>query len=103
MKRVFCIAPCVAGRVFPLGVVFSEAPFANASQVGGYLGRYTHKTAITYHRLVDFDGEQVRFHWRDYAHGNKVKALCLRFPTSRPLLCALAQASLATRQPGSSA
>ncbi len=47
MKRVFCIAQCVARRVFPLGVVFSKAPFRNASQVPGYLGRFTHKTAIT--------------------------------------------------------
>ncbi len=30
-----------------------------------YLGRYTHKTAISNHRLVDFDGTHVRFRWRD--------------------------------------
>ena len=37
----------------------------------------THKTAIANHRLVDFDGEHVRFRWRDYAHGNKVKVMRL--------------------------
>ena len=37
----------------------------------------THKSAIANHRLVDFDGEQVRFRWRDYAHGNKVKVMAL--------------------------
>ena len=42
-----------------------------------YLGRYTHKSAIANHRLVDFDGEHVRFRWRDYAHGNKVKIMTL--------------------------
>ncbi len=37
----------------------------------------THKSAIANHRLVDFDAEQVRFRWRDYAHGNKVKVMTL--------------------------
>ena len=37
----------------------------------------THKSAIANHRLVDFDGEQVRFRWRDYAHGNEVKVMTL--------------------------
>ena len=58
-------------------VVYSKAPFAGAEQVLAYLGRYTHKTAITNHRLVDFDGERVRFRWRDYADGNKAKLMRL--------------------------
>ena len=48
-----------------------------ACNVVAYLGRYTHKSAIANHRLVDFDGEHVRFRWRDYAHGNKLKAMTL--------------------------
>ncbi len=58
-------------------VVYTKAPFAGAEQVLGYLGRYSHKTAIANHRLVDFDGQNVRFRWRDYAHGNKVKVMRL--------------------------
>ena len=58
-------------------VVYTKAPFAGAAKVLAYLGRYTHKSAISNHRLVDFDGEQVRFRWRDYAHGNKVKVMTL--------------------------
>ena len=58
-------------------VVYTKAPFRDTGQVLGYLGRYTHKTAITNHRLVDFDGEHVRFRWRDYADGNKVKVMRL--------------------------
>ena len=58
-------------------VVYTKAPFAGAANVLAYLGRYTHKCAIANHRLVDFDGEQVRFRWRDYAHGNKVKVMTL--------------------------
>ena len=52
-------------------VVYSKPPFADAGQVLAYLGCYTHKTAIGNHRLIDFDGEHVRFRWRDYADGNR--------------------------------
>ena len=58
-------------------VVYSKVPFAGAEQVLNYLGRYTHKTAIANHRLVDFDGDGVRFRWRDYADGNTVKVMRL--------------------------
>ena len=56
-------------------VVYSKPPFADAGQVLAYLGRYTHKTAIGNHRLVEFDGEHVRFQWRDYADGNRRKVM----------------------------
>ena len=58
-------------------VVYTKAPFAGAANVLAYLGRYTHKSAVANHRLVDFDGEYVRFRWRDYAHGNKRKVMRL--------------------------
>ena len=72
------------GRRLPDGVpasndrvVYVKAPFAGVANVLACLGRYTHKSAIANRRLVDFDGEQVRFRWCDYAHGNKVKVMCL--------------------------
>ena len=34
----------------------------------GYLGRYTHRVAITNHHLVAFQNSQVTFRWKDYAH-----------------------------------
>ena len=58
-------------------VVYTKAPFAGTDQVLSYLGRYTHKTAITNYRLVDLDGTHVRFRWRDYADGNTVKVMQL--------------------------
>src|ERR1035437_10095397 len=42
-----------------------------------YLGRYTHRMAISNHRLLAFDGQQVRSRWRDYAHGNKQRVMTL--------------------------
>ena len=42
-----------------------------------YLGRYTHRVAISNHRLLAFDGERVTFRWKDYAHGNKRRTMTL--------------------------
>ena len=58
-------------------VVYAKPPFANAAHVLAYLGRYTHKVAIANHPLVDFDGEHVRFRWRDYADRNRRKTMRL--------------------------
>ena len=58
-------------------VVYAKPPFAGAEQVLAYLGRYTHRVAIANHRLVSFEDGEVRFRWRDYAHGNKTKVMAL--------------------------
>lgn len=58
-------------------VVYAKPPFAGAEQVLAYLGRYTHRVAIANHRLVSFDNGEVRFLWRDYAHGNKTRIMAL--------------------------
>jgi len=47
-------------------------------QVLRYLGRYTHRVAISNHRLLAFDGERVTFRWKDYAHGGKQGQMKLR-------------------------
>ena len=46
--------------------VYTKEPFAGPEQVVEYLGRYTHKVAITNHRLINIDKYGVRFRWRDY-------------------------------------
>jgi hypothetical protein len=46
-------------------------------QVLRYLGRYTHRVAISNRRLVAFDGERVSFQWKDYAHGSAQKIMTL--------------------------
>jgi hypothetical protein len=58
-------------------VVYAKAPFGGPMQVLRYLGRYTHRVAISNHRLMAFDGEQVSFHWKDYAHGSVQKVMTL--------------------------
>ena len=46
-------------------------------QVLRYLGRYTHRIAISNHRLIAFDGQHVTFRWKDYAHGGKQRTMKL--------------------------
>ena len=58
-------------------VVYAKPPFASAQQVVSYLGRYTHRVAISNHRLVAVQEGQVAFRWRDSRHGNKVKVMTL--------------------------
>src|SRR5216110_1940997 len=58
-------------------IVYSKPPFGGPEYVLQYLGRYTHRVAISNHRLVSFDNGQVTFRWRDSADGNKQKLLPL--------------------------
>jgi len=58
-------------------VVYAKPALGDPSQVLRYLGRYTHRVAISNHRLVSFDGELVTFRWRDYARGSKQKMMTL--------------------------
>ena len=61
-------------------VVYAKPAFGGASQVLRYLGRYTHRVAISNHRLLAFDGERVTFRWKDYSHGNKQRKMTLTAP-----------------------
>ena len=57
--------------------VYAKPPFGGPQHVLRYLGRYTHRMAISNHRLTAFDGERVSFRWRDYAHGGKQRVMTL--------------------------
>jgi hypothetical protein len=57
--------------------VVSKPPFAGPQQVVDYVGRYTHRVAIYNHRIVDIEGGQVKFNWRDYRHNNQQKPMIL--------------------------
>src|SRR6202142_1430677 len=58
-------------------VVYWKRPFGGPPYVLHYLGRYTHRVAISNHRLVSFADGQVTFRWRDSAHHNQQKLLPL--------------------------
>ena len=58
-------------------VVYSKPPFGGPDYVLRYLGRYTHRVAISNHRLVSFADHQVTFRWRDSAHKNEQRPMTL--------------------------
>src|SRR5207247_9524921 len=58
-------------------VVYAKPALGGPRQVLRYLGRYTHRVAISNHRLLSFDGERVTFRWKDYAHGSKTRQMTL--------------------------
>ena len=61
-------------------VIYAKAPFGGPQSVIEYLGRYTHKVAISNHRMVavnEQDGS-VTFDYKDYADGNKKKQMTLK-------------------------
>jgi hypothetical protein len=58
-------------------VVYAKPPFGGPELVLKYLARYTHRAAISNHRLLELKDGQVRFRWRDYAHGGRWRTMTL--------------------------
>jgi hypothetical protein len=58
-------------------VVYAKPPFGSPAHVLHYLARYTHRVAISNHRLVDVTDDTVSFRWKDYRHGSQVRTLSL--------------------------
>jgi hypothetical protein len=54
-------------------VVYAKPPFGGPRRVLEYLGRYTHRVAISNHRLIAFKDDQVSFRWKDYRHPQRPK------------------------------
>jgi hypothetical protein len=74
-------APSFAALVRPLyqkdWVVYSKAPFGGPAQVLKYLARYTHRVAISNHRLLKLQEGQVTFRYKDYADDHQQKTMTL--------------------------
>jgi Putative transposase len=56
-------------------VVYAKRPFGGAEHVLHYLARYTHRVAISHHRLVSVADGKVTFRWKDYGHGGKQRKM----------------------------
>jgi hypothetical protein len=81
LARLAPLKPDVAFRAFVRSlyrqpwVVYAKPPFGSPSHVLHYLARYTHRVAISNHRLVAVTDDTVSFRWKDYRHGNQVRTL----------------------------
>jgi hypothetical protein len=58
-------------------VVYAKPPFGSSAHVLHYLARYTHRVAISNHRLVTVTDDTVSFRWKDYRHGSQIRTLTL--------------------------
>ncbi|MBU3202532.1 IS91 family transposase [Clostridium estertheticum] len=56
-------------------VVYCKPPFKQASSVVEYLGRYTHRVAISNNRIINIENDNVTFKWRDYKDSSKCKLM----------------------------
>ncbi len=72
-------------------VVYAKRPFGGPQHVLQYLARYTHRVAISNHRIVDVADGNVTFRWKDYARSSKQKLMTMTaeefspaLPASRP-------------------
>jgi Putative transposase/Transposase zinc-binding domain len=58
-------------------IVYAKAPFAGPEQVLDYVGRYTHRVAISNNRILNMDHAQITFRWKDYRDDNAQKTMTL--------------------------
>ena len=58
-------------------MVYAKKPFGGPEHVLHYLARYTHRVAISNHRLVEVTDANVTFRWKDYARHNKRRTMTL--------------------------
>jgi hypothetical protein len=61
-------------------VVYAEPPFGGPQQALEYLGRYTHRVALSNERLLDLQGEQVTFQWKDYRRTGRERSRRMTLP-----------------------
>jgi hypothetical protein len=54
-----------------------QYPFGGPEHVLHYLARYTHRVAISNHRILAVNDSHVTFRWKDYAHHNKQRTMTL--------------------------
>jgi Putative transposase/Transposase zinc-binding domain len=79
--RLRCLSNAKMFRIFLRSVfphdwvVYAKEPFGGPEHVLHYLARYTHRVAISNHRLISLEDGKVTFRWKDYAHGNKQRKM----------------------------
>src|SRR5690554_2821839 len=72
-----CFQSLIDGLYQTEWVVYCKKPFKSPWHVLRYLGRYTHRVAITNNRFVDISNGRVSFKWRDYREGHRTKVMNL--------------------------
>jgi len=68
-------------------VIYAKQPFGGPKQVINYLGRYTHRTAISNNRILEVSQDTVTFTWKDYKQDYKKQVTTLKGKTFLGLFC----------------
>lgn len=58
-------------------VVYAKPPFGGPTHVLHYLARYTHRVAISNHRILNVADDTVTYRWKDYRHGNQPRTMTI--------------------------
>ena len=78
LRKVSGYISILLSRTSPVArVVYAKRPFAGPAQVLDYVGRYTHRVAISNNRLLSMNDGKVRFQWKDYRDGSRQKTMTL--------------------------
>jgi hypothetical protein len=78
LRKVSGYISILLSRASPVArVIYAKRPFAGPAQVLDYVGRYTHRVAISNNRLLSMENGKVRFRWKDYRDGNRQKTMTL--------------------------
>src|SRR5947209_19632958 len=78
LRKVSGYITILLSRTCPVArVVYAKQPFAGPAQVLDYVGRYTHRVAISNNRLVSMKDGKVCFRWKDYRDDNRQKTMAL--------------------------
>lgn len=82
LRDAIAFASCLASHQNREWVVYSKPPFGGPGQVLEYLGRYTHRVALSNERILGVSNSEVTFQWKDYRHKDKQKSGALTIPAN---------------------
>ncbi|HEY0089212.1 MAG TPA: IS91 family transposase, partial [Candidatus Lokiarchaeia archaeon] len=77
LKNKSCFQIIINRAYLKEWVVYAKKPFAGPKQVLDYIGRYTHRVAISNNRIHSMENDKVSFSWKDYSEDNKQKVMSL--------------------------
>ena len=80
LRDAIAFAACLVSQQNREWVVYSKPPFGGPDQVLEYLGRYTHRVALSNERILGVSNGEVTFQWKDYRHKDKQKSRVMTLP-----------------------
>lgn len=80
LRDAIAFAACLVSQENREWVVYAKPPFGGPGRVLEYLGRYTHRVALSNERILDMSNGEVTFQWKDYRHKDRQKSRVMTLP-----------------------